>query len=75
MNLLEINNLSTHFGPVNAVDNVSMRFEKGATVAIVGGSGSGKTVLALSILGLVPEPGKIVSGDILYEKSHCHRRS
>ncbi len=70
MSLLEIKNLCTYFeaeaGQVKAVDGVSLSIDKGEVVAIVGGSGSGKTVLALSILRLVPEPGRIVSGEILF---------
>lgn len=71
MKLLEINDLSTYFfddaGVTKAVDGVSLSVDKGEVVAIVGGSGSGKTVLSLSILRLVPEPGRIVGGNILYK--------
>lgn len=69
--ILEIKNLRTQFntdsGVVRAVDGVSLSVDKGEVVAIVGGSGSGKTVLALSILGLVMEPGRIVGGEILFD--------
>ena len=68
--LLDIKNLCTHFytnsGVIKAVDDVSLSLNKGEVVAVVGGSGSGKTVLALSILSLVPEPGRVVGGEILY---------
>jgi len=71
MKPLEIKNLSTYFysgsGITKAVDDVSLSVDKGEVVAIVGGSGSGKTVLSLSILRLVPEPGKIIGGEILYK--------
>ncbi|MGK0171607.1 MAG: oligopeptide/dipeptide ABC transporter ATP-binding protein [Gammaproteobacteria bacterium] len=69
--LLEIKNLETHFqtsaGTVQAVDKISYTVEEGETVAIVGESGCGKSVSALSILGLIPDPpGKIVSGEIQF---------
>ena len=67
--LLEIKNLTTQFftsaGTVQAVDDVSFDIEEGETVAVVGESGGGKSVSALSILRLVPwPPGKIVGGSI-----------
>jgi oligopeptide/dipeptide ABC transporter ATP-binding protein len=51
---------------VNAVDGVSFDVERGEIVGIVGESGSGKTMTALSLLRLIPEPGKITNGRILY---------
>jgi oligopeptide/dipeptide ABC transporter ATP-binding protein len=51
---------------VTAVDGVSFDVERGETVGIVGESGSGKTMTALSLLRLVPEPGKITNGKILF---------
>jgi oligopeptide/dipeptide ABC transporter ATP-binding protein len=51
---------------VNAVDGISFSIDRGETVGIVGESGSGKTMTALSLLRLVPEPGKITGGRILY---------
>jgi oligopeptide/dipeptide ABC transporter ATP-binding protein len=51
---------------VTAVDGVSFSIDRGETVGIVGESGSGKTITALSLLRLVPEPGKITSGRILF---------
>ena len=71
-NLLEVRNLSTHFftpdGVVHAVDDVSFTLGYGETLGLVGESGCGKTVTALSISRLVPDPpGKIVSGEILFE--------
>jgi len=70
--LLEVNDLSTHFftrdGVVRAVDGVSFAIEKGKTLGIVGESGCGKSVTALSIMGLIPiPPAKIVSGEVLFE--------
>ena len=58
MALLEVNDLKTHFftreGVVQAVDGVSFSLEKGKTLGIVGESGCGKSVTALSIMGLIP---------------------
>ena len=51
---------------VNAVDGISFEVDRGEIVGIVGESGSGKTMTALSLLRLIPEPGKITSGRILY---------
>ncbi len=69
--ILEIKNLSTHFrteeGIIKAVNDVDLFVHEGDTLGIVGESGCGKTVLALSVMRLVPSPpGKIVSGTILY---------
>ena len=52
---------------MRAVDGVSFHVDRGETVAIVGESGSGKTMTAFSILRLVPDPGRIVSGKILFK--------
>ena len=71
MDLLEIKDLTTHFftrsGVVKAVDNLSLSLRKGRVLGLVGESGCGKTVTALSVLNLVPYPGKIVSGRIYFE--------
>ena len=69
--LLEVRNLTTQFftsaGTVQAVDNVSFDIDEGETVAVVGESGCGKSVSALSILRLIPwPPGKIVGGSIRF---------
>jgi oligopeptide/dipeptide ABC transporter ATP-binding protein len=71
MALLEVNGLKTHFftreGVVRAVDGVSFQLEKGKTLGIVGESGCGKSVTALSIMGLIPKPpAKIVDGSVLF---------
>ena len=71
MALLDVRGLRTSFttdaGRFNAVDAVSFAIEPGRTLGLVGESGCGKTVTALSILRLVPGPaGRIVSGDILF---------
>lgn len=70
--LLEIKNLKTYFyteeGVARAVDGIDMVARKGQTLGIIGESGSGKSVTALSILQLVPSPpGRIVDGEILFE--------
>jgi oligopeptide/dipeptide ABC transporter ATP-binding protein len=70
--LLEVRNLRTSFlsaaGLVRAVDGVSWDVEPGETVALVGESGCGKSVSALSIMRLVAEPaGRIETGEILYK--------
>ena len=57
---------STDAGPVRAVDNVSFDLYPGESLGIVGESGSGKSVTALSILRLIPEPGRIVGGQVLF---------
>ena len=63
-------NLRTQFktdgGIVRAVDDVSFDLYPGESLGIVGESGSGKSITALSILRLVPEPGRIVSGEIKF---------
>ncbi len=64
----ELKNLSTHFflksGTVKAVDDVSFAVSSGQIFGLVGESGSGKTITGLSILRLIPSPGKIVTGSI-----------
>ena len=70
--LLEVRDLRTSFqtaaGLVRAVDGVSWSIEPGETVALVGESGCGKSVSALSVMRLVSEPaGRIESGEILYK--------
>ena len=71
-NLLEVKNLSTHFftpdGVVHAVDDVSFELGYGETLGLVGESGCGKSVTALSLTRLVPNPpGKIVSGSVVFD--------
>ncbi|MEZ5175623.1 MAG: ABC transporter ATP-binding protein [Acidimicrobiia bacterium] len=68
--LLEIKGLKTHFdtrdGVVKAVDEVSLAVKRGEVLGIVGESGCGKSVMSLSIMGLIPHPGEIVAGEILF---------
>jgi ABC-type dipeptide/oligopeptide/nickel transport system ATPase component len=77
--LLEVRNLRTHFftsdGLVRAVDGVDLTVRRGRTLGLVGESGCGKTVTALSIMRLVPSPpGRIVGGQILLEGQDLTRR-
>jgi peptide/nickel transport system ATP-binding protein len=70
--LLEIRGLKTHFatdaGMVHAVDGVDLTVARGETLGVVGESGCGKTVTALSVLKLIPmPPGRIVAGEILWQ--------
>jgi peptide/nickel transport system ATP-binding protein len=70
--LLEIRGLKTHFstddGIVRAVDGVDLTIDRGETLCVVGESGCGKTVTAMSILKLIAmPPGRIVAGQILFE--------
>jgi len=68
--LLDIRQLETtfftHVGPVQAVRSVDLVVERGEAVGIVGESGCGKSVMSMSIMGLVANPGKIVGGEILF---------
>ena len=73
--LLEIEDLRTHFfttsGVVKAVNGISYDVQEGETVAIVGESGCGKSVSALSVLGLIPNPpGRIVGGAIRFQSEN-----
>ena len=70
--LLEVRDLETEFhtdfGIVRAVDGVDLHIDEGETVGLVGESGCGKSVAALSIVRLVPDPpGRIVNGQVLFE--------
>jgi peptide/nickel transport system ATP-binding protein len=70
--LLEISGLKTHFfldeGTVKAVEGADLVIQPGTTVGIVGESGCGKSVTAYSILQLVENPGRIVTGKILWQR-------
>jgi len=67
--VLEVKNLKTYFyteeGIVKAVDDVSFRVEKGKTLGLVGESGCGKSVTAMSIARLISPPGRIAGGEIV----------
>jgi peptide/nickel transport system ATP-binding protein len=69
--LLDVTNLKTYFftdeGTVRAVDGIDLHIDKGQTLGVVGESGCGKTVTALSVMRLIPQPpGRIVEGEIRY---------
>lgn len=70
--LLEVKDLKTYFytddGVVKAVDGVNFSVEAGKTIGIVGESGCGKSITAMSILRLIPDPpGRIVNGEVIFE--------
>ncbi|HEU5297931.1 MAG TPA: ABC transporter ATP-binding protein, partial [bacterium] len=70
--LLSVHNLKTYFytdeGVVKAVDGLTYELHRGETLGIVGESGCGKSVHALSVMRLIPTPpGKVVEGDILFQ--------
>ena len=69
--LLEIRGLKTHFdtrdGVVKAVDGVDIHVDRGEVLGVVGESGCGKSVMSLSIMGLVPKPGEVVAGTITFD--------
>ena len=71
MELLEIAGLTTSFttaaGTLTAVDDLDLTVRQGRVLGLVGESGCGKTITALSILNLVPPPGRITAGRILFD--------
>jgi oligopeptide/dipeptide ABC transporter ATP-binding protein len=71
MSLLEVKNLQTQFptrnGLVRAVDGVSFQLDSGELLGLVGESGCGKSITALSIMRLIARPGKIVGGEINFD--------
>ena len=78
MPLLSVRDLSTAFetetGLVTVVDHVSFELEAGETLGLVGESGCGKSVTALSIMGLLPRPaGRIKGGDVLFKDENLTR--
>src|SRR4026207_1530622 len=69
--LLEVRNLQTQFptrsGLVRAVDGVSFYLDRGELLGLVGESGCGKSMTALSIMRLIAPPGKVVGGEVLFD--------
>lgn len=69
--VLEVKNLRTHFftdrGVVKSADGVSFSIEKGKTLGIVGESGCGKSITSMSLMRLIPKPGKIVEGEMILD--------
>ena len=78
--ILQVNNLHTYFfnrrGVTKAVDGITFTLRQGETLGIVGESGCGKTMTALSLLGLVPRPAaRIVSGEIILDGEDLTKKS
>jgi peptide/nickel transport system ATP-binding protein len=77
--LLDVKGLKTFFfteaGVVKAVDGIDFQVGKDEAVGLVGESGSGKTVTGLSVFRIVPQPGKIVSGSIIFEGEDLLKKS
>ena len=71
LTLLQVENLKVNYytdnGVVSPVDGVSFEIKEGETLAIVGESGCGKSLTALSIMGLIDKPGKIAEGKIIFQ--------
>ena len=77
--LLDVRNLTTYFklgvGDVKAVQDVSFTVAPGESLGLAGESGCGKTTAALSLLKLLPENGRIVSGDVLFDGRNLAKRT
>ena len=77
--LLEVRGLLTEFpvdsGRVPVVDRIDLRIERGEVLALVGESGCGKSMAALSILRLVPRPGRISAGSVELDGRSIHSLS
>lgn len=77
--LLEVKNLRTYFhtfkGTVKAVDDISFDIYEGEILGVVGESGGGKSVSGFSVIGLIDEPGKIETGEIIFNGEDLMRKS
>lgn len=77
--LLEVRNLETHFptraGLVRAVNGVSFHLDRGELLGLVGESGCGKSITALSIMRLIAPPGRIVGGEIIFDETNLLKLS
>ncbi len=78
--LLKVDNLNVHFEMAGgklarAVTDASFTVRKGEILSLVGESGCGKTVTALSIIGLVPEPGRVTKGEIIFADKNLRQSS
>ncbi len=75
--LLTVNGLTVEYwtrrGKIRAVENASLTLDKQETLGVVGESGSGKSTLGMSLIRLVPYPGRIVSGDINLEGQNIRK--
>lgn len=71
MSLLEVKELSVHFGneksPFKAVDRINIKVDEGEVLGIVGESGSGKSVSSLAIMGLIDFPGKVIANSLHFD--------
>jgi len=71
MELLDVKGLRTHyltpFGAVKAIDDISFKLKKGVSLGFAGESGCGKTTVALSIMRILPYPGKVLDGEMLFK--------
>lgn len=78
-NLLDVTNLRTYFytyaGIVKALDGLNLYLKMGEKLGLVGETGCGKSVTALSILRLIQKPGKIVTGEIIFEGEDLLKKS
>ncbi len=72
--LLEVKDVKVQFevrgGTVSAVDGISYNVKRGQTLGVIGESGSGKSVTARAIMGMVPKPGRVAQGEILFHMRH-----
>ena len=77
--LLEVKNLQTHFptraGLVKAVNDVSFHIDEGELLGLVGESGCGKSITALSVMRLIASPGKIADGEIIFKGENLLKAS
>src|SRR5690349_20133055 len=75
--LLSVRNLQVLFpadrGIARVVDGVTFHVREGETLGIVGESGSGKSVTSLALLGLVPQPGAITGGEIVFQNQDLRK--
>jgi peptide/nickel transport system ATP-binding protein len=74
--LIEVKNLRIQFkvrdGVVKAVDGLNFEIKRGQTVGIIGESGCGKSIAAKAVMHMVPRPGKIVDGEIIFHRKVSH---
>jgi peptide/nickel transport system ATP-binding protein len=71
LELLDVKDLRTYyltpFGAVKAIDDISFKLKKGISLGFAGESGCGKTTVALSIMRILPYPGKVLGGEVLFK--------
>jgi len=75
MSLLQVKNLSVSFGGIRAIDNVSFQIDAGETLGLVGESGCGKSVSSLALLGLIGDPGRIDTGEIIFDGANLLQKN